>query len=297
MVKAGIVDFDTSHTIQFTGRYNHIQFAEDQWVDGVQVVAGLPGGGAGGREDSAKENIAKLQEWGVKMVDTPEALMHEVDVVLVESLEGGKHLERARPFLEAGMRVFVDKPFADNVADAEAMVELAEKHGAKLMAGSSLRYVLEVQELHAMAEETGKILSAAVYSPSKPLNEVPALINYGCHSVEMLFGVLRGGCRNVSSVQGETLQSVTGQWADGRVGVVLGVQQGHCGYGFTAFCENQTVNRTIDFTYGYRELVKQMSKFFNTGVPAVPIEESLEVVKFIMKGLESADKDGETVTL
>lgn len=297
MVKAGIVDFDTSHVLQFTKRYNHVNIEEDQWVDGVQVVAGLPGAPAPGNEERTAGYIEELKGYGVKMVDSPEALIGEVEVVMVESLEGGKHLERARPFLEAGMRIWVDKPFADNVRDAEAMVALADKHGAKIMAGSSLRYVLEIQELHAMREQTGEILSAVVFSPSKPLNDVPALVNYGCHSVEMLYGVLRGGCKTVSSVQADNLQTVTGLWDDGRVGVVLGVQEGKCGYGFTAFCENETVTRQIDFTYGYRELVKQMSAFFNTGEPPIPMEESLEVVKFIMKALESVDAKGNTLAL
>jgi len=297
MIRAGIVDFDTSHVEQFTMRFNHVKLPQDQWVDGVQVVAGLPGTPAKGNEERTAGYIKNLEGWGVKMVKTPKELMKEVDVVLVESLEGGKHLERARPFLEAGMKVWIDKPFADNVRDAEAMVELAEKRGAKIMAGSSLRYVLEVQELLAKTAETGKVLSAVVYSPSKPLNEVPALINYGCHSVELLFGILRAGCVSVSSVETKNLQTVTGRWADGRAGCVLGVQEGKCGFGFTAFCENATVMKQIDFTYGYRELLKQMSKFFQTGEPAIPISESVEVVKFIMAGLASAKADGKTLAM
>lgn len=297
MVKAGIVDFDTSHSVQFTMRFNHQGIAEDQWVDGVQVVAGLPGKAAPGNEQRQGEFIEQCKGFGVKMVDSVEALMKEVDVVMVEALEGGRHLERARPFLEAGMRVFVDKPFADNIPDAEAMAELAEKHGAALMAGSALRYVLEVQELRARAAETGKVLSASVYSPSKPLGDVPALVNYGCHSVEMLYAILREGCREVCSVSADTLQSVTGRWADGRAGVVLGVQEGKCGFGFTAFCENETVQKSIDFTYGYRELVKEMSAFFNTGKAPVPVSESVEVVKFIVKALESDAQKGKPVAL
>ena len=297
MVKAGIVDFDTSHALQFTMRFNHQGIAEDQWVDGVQVVAGLPGQAAPGNEERQAEFVKKCHEYGVKMVDSVEALMKEIDVVMVESLEGGRHLERARPFLEAGMRVFVDKPFADNIPDAEAMAELAEKHGAPLMAGSALRYVLEIQDLRARAAETGKVLSASVYSPSKPLGDVPALVNYGCHSVELLYAILRGGCRDVSSVSAETLQSVTGRWADGRAGVVLGVQEGKAGFGFSAFCENATVIKPIDFTYGYRELLKEMSAFFNTGKPPIPVSESVEVVRFISKALESADQQGKPVAL
>ena len=43
MIRLGIVDFDTSHAVEFTKRLNHVDIAEDQWVEGAKVVAGVPG--------------------------------------------------------------------------------------------------------------------------------------------------------------------------------------------------------------------------------------------------------------
>ena len=43
MIRLGIVDFDTSHAVEFTKRLNHVAIAEDQWVEGAKVVAGVPG--------------------------------------------------------------------------------------------------------------------------------------------------------------------------------------------------------------------------------------------------------------
>ena len=44
MRKIGLVDFDTSHVVQFTKRLNHLDIEEDQWVDGGNIVIGVPGG-------------------------------------------------------------------------------------------------------------------------------------------------------------------------------------------------------------------------------------------------------------
>ena len=297
MVKAGLVGFDTSHVIQFTKRCNHIEIDEGQWIDGIEIVAGLITTPSAGNEKRSAEYIEQLTAWGVKMVNTPEALMDAVDCVMVESNDADTHLPLARPFLENGRRVWVDKPFANTVADAEAMIELAEKHGAQLMTGSSLRYTPEVQAFAARAEELGPVLSAVAYSPSSPLNEIPALLNYGCHGVEMLYGVIRGGCQRVSSIDEPAMQTVTGSWSDGRVGVALGVQQGARGYGFTAFCENGSVTTEVTTAYIYRELVKKISGFFNTGEPPIPIDESLEIIKFITGAIESAKRNGQPVEL
>ena len=38
-----------------------------------------------------------------------------IDAVLIEAVDGSVHLERARPFLEAGIPTYVDKPFACSV--------------------------------------------------------------------------------------------------------------------------------------------------------------------------------------
>ena len=43
MVRAGIVDCDTSHVVEFTKRLNHVAIGQDQWVDGAQVVMALSG--------------------------------------------------------------------------------------------------------------------------------------------------------------------------------------------------------------------------------------------------------------
>ena len=43
MIRVGLVDFDTSHVVAFTQRWNHVGCAEDQWIEGAKVVAGCPG--------------------------------------------------------------------------------------------------------------------------------------------------------------------------------------------------------------------------------------------------------------
>src|SRR5260221_12306960 len=43
MIRLGILDFDTSHVVEFTQRLNHKHSDKDQWVDGAAVVVGCPG--------------------------------------------------------------------------------------------------------------------------------------------------------------------------------------------------------------------------------------------------------------
>src|SRR4051794_10166279 len=111
MIRLGLVDFDTSHAVEFTKRINHVDIAEDQWVNGAMVVAGVPGRSKLAPEVITK-NTATLQGYGVPLHDDPDDLFDRVDAVLIEAVDGSVHRERAMPFLERGIPVFVDKPFA-----------------------------------------------------------------------------------------------------------------------------------------------------------------------------------------
>src|SRR5262245_30077137 len=111
MIRLGIVDFDTSHVVEFTKRLNHVDIAEEHWVDGAKVVAGVPGTSLIAPETIPK-NVETLKKYGVPLFDDPAELLGKVDAVLIESVDGSVHLARAMPFLEKGMPTYVDKPFA-----------------------------------------------------------------------------------------------------------------------------------------------------------------------------------------
>jgi len=52
----------------------------------------------------------------------------------------GTHFELARAALEAGKHVFVEKPMAGSIAEAEALIALAEERGLTLMPGHTFLY-------------------------------------------------------------------------------------------------------------------------------------------------------------
>jgi len=122
MLKLGILDFDTSHVVEFTKRLNHKQIAEDQWVDGAEIVLGCPGESAI-MPERIPGYTKEMEKLGVRLVDKPEEMIGKVDGMLIESQEGAPHWERARPFLEAGLPCFIDKPFTCSVADARKIVK------------------------------------------------------------------------------------------------------------------------------------------------------------------------------
>src|SRR4029079_6053891 len=135
----------------------------------------------------------EMEKLGVTLVDKPEQMIGKVDGMLIESQQGGVHWERARPFLEAGVPCFIDKPLTCGVADARKLVELSVRKKAPIFSASSLRYAPEVVQFVA-DPKPGKVLGAFTYGPAPLQERNPGLYHYGIHPVEVLYTLMGPGC-------------------------------------------------------------------------------------------------------
>src|SRR5438067_239646 len=255
MLRLGMLAGDSGHTVEFTRRLNQVGIADEQWVDGARVVAAAP---VGSRIDPDRipGYVEQVRECGVEILPRVEELIGRVDAVLIETQDGGDHLEQAMPFIRAGVPLFVDKPLATSTADARQIVEAARARGVAFGSSSSLRYSLEVQEVQGRREELGPIVGVDAYSVAVLHPRNPGLFHYGVHGVETLYALMGTGCQSVRCVWDEGTEVAVGRWADGRLGTVRGIRRGKYAFGFTAFCQNGVEPRRIDDRYFYRELLK-----------------------------------------
>lgn len=296
MIRLGIVDCDTSHCGAFTQRLHHVGVPEDQWVDGAQVVAAVPGTSLVSPE-LIPRYVDELRGYGVEILERPEDLLGRVDGVLIESVDGSVHLERALPFVEAGVPLWVDKPLTTSTADAVRLLDAAEARAVPIFAASALRYTVEIAEVRANGEELGSVLGADTYGPASEHPRNPGLFNYGVHAVEMLYQLLGPGCRSVRDIRQDGVEVVVGVWEDGRIGTVRGTRQGTYAFGFTAFCERKVVPQAVDGRYYYRELLRAMVGMFESGRQPLSRRELLEPVAFQEAANRSAAENGAEVAV
>jgi len=299
MKRLGIVDLDTSHVVQFTMRLNKLEdVAEEQWVDSeYRIVAGYPGVSDISTPELVQEYTDKLAGWGVEIVDSPEDMIGKVDGVLIESQGGKAHLDKARPFLEAGMPVYIDKPFVCDVADGLEIKRLAEENGVPVFSSSSLRYALEVQDALADTEGVGEVVGASAFSPASLHDANPGLFHYGIHGVETLYAFMGPGCVELSTFFEEGGEVSVGRWQDGRVGSVRGTRAGAHAYGFTVWGDKGVRVQRIDPSSIYRELLKRIAEMFETGKAPLDIDETIEITAFQVAALESAHNGGAVTKL
>lgn len=105
------------------------------------------------------------------------------------------HFAHARAALEAGKHVFVEKPLALEVADAETLAALAEERGLTLMVGHLLQYHPIYVRLRQMV--TGGEFGRVLYAYSNRLSlgkfrrEENVLWSFAPHDLSMLLGLFQ----------------------------------------------------------------------------------------------------------
>jgi len=281
MLKLGMLDLDTSHVVEFVKRMNHLGVPDDQKVEGARIVAACPG-----ESKIMPERIPGFvktlkDELKVEIVEKPEALIGKIDGLLLEGNDGSSHLPRAKPFIEAGIPVWIDKPLTWSVKDAEELANLAAKKKVPIFSASSLRYATEVQALKAEIETIGAPVAVHTFGPQARKDNIPGWFFYGIHAVELLYALLGTGAGKIALTRGTKSETASAVWQNGAVGTATLLCDGEKPFGFDYFGTKGSKQVRIDGTYSYRELCKAIVTFMQSRRAPVDIAETIETIRFI----------------
>jgi predicted dehydrogenase len=281
-IRIGMIGLDTSHCLAFTDLLN--KGGSDPQLAGCKVVLVYPKGSPD-IESSVKrvpEYTEKIKAMGVEVVEDLDAMIAQVDAVLLETNDGRPHLEQVLPVLKARKPVFIDKPIAGSLVDTITIFELAKHYQTPVFSSSSLRFSTGAQAIRGGS--IGDVTGCDTYSPCSLEPTHPDLFWYGIHGCETLFTIMGPGVETVVRTQTPGTDVVTGTWKDGRIGTFRGIRAGSGGYGGTAFGTKGTASAgQYD---GYKPLVVEIVKFFRSGEPPVSAEETTDLYAF----MEAADE-------
>ena len=293
-IRVGIIGLDTSHAGAFTKLLN--DSTDKSHVAGARVVAAFPGGSSDIESSwSRVEGYTKelREKYGVRMVGSIEELCGQVDAVLLESVDGRPHLEQVRPVLAAGKRVFIDKPVAGSLRDAITIFKLAEEKKVPVFSSSSYRFYESLVTLKGT--DVGEVRSAISYGPSHLEPHHPDLYWYGVHPTEALFAILGTGCEKVVRVSTPDTDVVVGTWSNGRTGIWEGLRTGSTPHKVIVFGSKGVAEQKGSGDYA--PLVREIVKFFQTGVSPVSPKETIEMFAFMEAADESKRQGGAPVSL
>lgn len=290
--KIGMIGLDTGHSPAFVKTLNTA--AGDEF-NNYRVVAAYPKGTELVQEwkDRIPEFTAEVQKYDVEIVDSIPDLLKRVDYVILTTIDGNKHLEQVMPVYEAGLPVFIDKPLAASIEDAREIVNASEKYKTPMFSSSSLRFLTGADEVRNGS--LGRVNSVEAYSPAYIEEHHPDLFWYGVHGVEILYTILGAGCQWVQRTFTPDMDLVVGMWDGDRIGTFRGLRKGQNGYGGLVYADNGI--QLLNNFEGYTGLLHAIVQFFETGVPPVQMDETLEIFTFMQASEVSKQSGGKRVYL
>src|SRR5581483_1731456 len=164
-LRLGIIGLDTSHTTSFAHLLNEPQNPDR--VPGATIVAAWKGGSPDVADSATRVDKFTAEmtgKYGVKLYDTIEDVVRNVDAVMILSVDGRPHLDEARKVFPFHKPVFIDKPLAGSLRDAIEIFRLAAETKTPVFSASSRRFdpsVVAVQRA-----DLGTPLGAFSYGPA-----------------------------------------------------------------------------------------------------------------------------------
>jgi len=169
--------------------------------------------------DTARKIAAKCK---TRAFGSLEEMVDAVDAASIVT-PTSTHLAIAEPFLRRGKHVLVEKPIAMDTEEARKLVDLAEKHGAKLAVGHVERFN---PVLVALEERLGRprFIEAHRLSPYPGRStDIGVVMDLMIHDLEIILHLVRSPVTSVDAVgvpvlsKGEDIANARIRFANGCV--------------------------------------------------------------------------------
>lgn len=238
--------------------------------------------------DAPKVAAASLIE---NIVATPEEVIGQVDAAIISTDDGDDHIRRVKPFIDAGLPAFVDKPMATNIADLRQFVQW-HKAGATILSTSGMRYAPEMCLSTEQQSHIGDLRWITSFT-------CKTWERYGIHALEAVEPLLGPGFVSVQAHHepGGDVMHITH-----RSGVRVTIGAIHDAYGsFGAVhlygTKGQLPLRLTDTYNAFRGQLVAFIDMLKTGARPLPFDETVELMAVIIAGRRSREQNGTIIQI
>ncbi|WNQ13215.1 Gfo/Idh/MocA family oxidoreductase [Paenibacillus aurantius] len=239
-------------------------------------------------EDAVRVSRASLIP---HVVERPEEVIGQVDAVIVATDKGHEHVARCRPFVEAGLPVFVDKPLVDKEEDLQTFSRWVAE-GRPILSSSSMRYCKEYLPYQLSTNNLGSIRFATITTPK-------SWERYGIHALEGIYPILGPGFLSARNTGSQDRNIVHFKHASGADVVVAAVSDMFGSFGVLQLCGTQD-HATVaikDSFYSFKAQLQAFVNYLRTGNRPFPFSETTELMKMVIAGIRSREEGGREVRL
>jgi predicted dehydrogenase len=225
------------------------------------------------------------------VVERPTDVIGAVDAVVIATDIGSEHVERARPFVEAGLPVFIDKPLADTMADLRQFMNWAAA-GKPILSSSCMRYAKEFLPWRLSTRDLGDLRLAIATTPK-------SWETYGIHALEGLYPILGPGFLTIRNTGTADRNVVHATHVRGADVVVVASADMAGGFGLLQLCGTKGRVQTAfaDTHFAFKAQLQAFIDWLRTGVAPYPFAETVELIQLVIGGIESRRRGGAEIAL
>ena len=159
-----------------------------------------------------KEAAQKLQDqFGVYVAESYDEFVGKVDGIMITARHGDHHYQYAKPYLESGIPMFIDKPITCTDEDAAEFMAILKEKQIPVSGGSMLVFSETVKKLKEAVETAscGKVLSGFLKMPINKENPYGNFHFYSQHIVQSMMDIFGYNPRSVKmDEKGDTYSCV-----------------------------------------------------------------------------------------
>lgn len=149
--------------------------------------------------DPFEENANKVaSEFGYKKFDSIESLIAEVDVVDIVT-PTIQHFDCAKMVIESGKHIFIEKPIATTVEEAEEIVALANKYKVKGQVGHVERFNPAFTAVKHMIDKPMFIETHRLAEFNPRGTDVPVVLDLMIHDIDAILSVVKSKVKTVNA--------------------------------------------------------------------------------------------------
>jgi predicted dehydrogenase len=286
-MRIGAIGVDSSHLPEFSRRVNALH---ESGKSGCRVTTFFDQG----QHDMSAEQVRSWREqtlaMGIGESASMEALLDQVDGVMVLSLSGHGHADLASPALQRGLPTYIDKPLTCSLDQAKHLLSQARKSEARCYSASSLRFAVEIPKLDRAA--LGELVAIDAYGPGELNASMPGLFYYGVHTIEMVDAIWGPGVKRISAIRTADRDLADLEYHDGRYARLRLDRKGSYAFGATVHGSKAVESFKVDFSEIYNRLIAGMTTFFEGGPAPVSLRDIVENIAVMEAGNTSIQQDG-----
>jgi predicted dehydrogenase len=202
-----------------------------------------------------------------------DSLPDQVDAAIIARDDYQSHWRLARPFLERGLPVFIDKPLTLDVGELQSYRRYLT--AGQLMSCSGMRYATELDEPRAALDDYGtlRLIRGAV---------VLSLEKYGIHIIDAVLNVVRSRPVRVSP-HGAVHESVAIEMDDGSLFLLDALGAVPKTFRVELFGDKRTSTHDVSDNFGmFRRALWHFGRMVETRIPPIPPEHTIDTMRTLI---------------